>query len=239
MNFTEQQIQKAIKRTYPSYINNLRDRNTALKKDCFIRGTLAEIFFKDLFQQYGFIMQSNVTNNGEDIDLQISGIILLHQTILFDNPLNIEIKTSLIPYQGFDILKSADLKIYQKSNNIECDINWHIGIQVYFNKFKKDWENFIEQSDNTAICNGYKNLNFSCSWITRDRTIEYLNSIPINNRTWSFQGSYKTFWHCPLNIHNHNIYEMIIHLLHLLIHQQQIHINNLNTYITQIKGGNV
>lgn len=236
--FTEQQIREAINHTYPHYINNLRYRNEKLQQDCFVRGKLAEIFFRDLFQQYGFIVQSNVTNNNEDIDLQLNGIVLLNQSILFDALLNVEIKTSLIPNKNFDIFKSADLKIYKKSNSIEQDINWHIGIQVYFDKYRPEWENIVSDfSDINIMFETYKNLKFSCSWITRDKTIKYLNSDFIKDQTWSYAN--KTFWKCPLHIHNRNIYEMIIYLLHLLIYQQQTHIDNLNTYITQIKGNNV
>lgn len=230
MTFTEQQINEAIQRPYPNYINNLRYRNPKLQRDCFTRGTLAEIFFRDFYQHYGFVITANIADNGEDIDLQISGVTLSNQIIHFDIPIRLEIKTSLIPYQNFDIYQSADLKIYKNNNNIECDINWDIGIQVYFNKFKKDWENFIQQSDEMQIYEGYQTLNFSYSWITKNETIKYSNAIPnMSDKTWTFPNARKDFWKCPLNIHNHNIYEMIIYLLNLLVYQQQLHIKNLNT----------
>lgn len=235
--FTEQQIQEAINHPHPNYINNLRYRNEKLQRDCFIRGTLAEIFFRDFLKHYGFNIQSNIADNFVDIDLQLNGIVLLNQIIPFDSPIRLEIKTSLRPNPNFDIFKSADLKIYKKSNSIEQDINWHIGIQVYFNQFKQDWESVIEQADDRLIYERYKDLEFSYSWITQDDTIKYLNSDFIKDQTWSYAN--KTFWKCPLHIHNRNIYEMIIYLLHLLIYQQQTHIDNLNAYITQIKGNNV
>ena len=203
MNFTEQQLQEAMNRPTPFYIttDNLRDRNNALQKDCFIRGTLAEIFFRDFFQNSKFNVKSNVLDNCVDIDLQIIQN--------FNNPINIEIKTSLIPYRGFDIYESADLKIY-KNNNIEYDIKWDIGIQVYFDRYKQEWENIIKCcNDKQQMLEEYKNLNFSCSWITRDDAINYSNSLPFNNRTWTFNGSYKEFWRCPLSIHNNNLGNLI------------------------------
>ena len=204
-NFTEKQIKEAISYHYPNYIDNLRDRDKNLQKDCFVRGRLAEIFFRDFFQSYSFIIQSNIPDNGLDIDLQIIGKINGYNIIEnFNKPINIEIKTSLIPYRDFDIYQNADLKIYKKTDNIASDINWDIGIQVYFNEFKKDWENFIEKSDNESI---YRNLNFSCSWITRKKAISYINNPELKEKTWNY--SYKTFWKCPLNIHNHNLDDLI------------------------------
>lgn len=200
-NFTEEQIKEAMRHTIPPYVNNLRGRSKAIKNDCFIRGTLAEIYLRDFFKNYGFYVKSNILNNCVDIDLQI--------ITNFNKSINIEIKTSLIPYKGFDIYKSADLKIYKKTDNIADDIKWDIGIQVYFNKFKGDWENFIEESDNKLIYEGYKNLNFSCFWITRNDAISYSNSLPSDNRTWTFEGSYKEFWKSPLSIHSNNLNDLI------------------------------
>lgn len=204
MKFTEQQIQEAISCHYPNYIDNLRDRDKKLQKDCFVRGRLAEIFFRDFFKNSKFNVISNVLNNCVDIDLQIIGKINGYNIIEnFNKPINIEIKTSLIPYRCFDIYKNADLKIYKKTDNIACDIKWDIGIQVYFNKLKNDWENFIKESDNKSIYDGYRNLNFSCSWITRKEAILYINNPEVKEKTWGY--GYKIFWKCPLKIHNHNL----------------------------------
>ena len=188
INFTEKQIQEAMQQD-AIYSNNLRDRDDRLRKDCFVRGRLAEIFFRNLFQDHCFEILKNIPNYGEDIDLQISGIYLQNQMIFFNRPINIEIKTSLIPYENFNILQCGDVKIYKNSNIIENDIKWDICIQVYFNELKQYWENFIRNSDENLIYERYKHLNFDCYWITRDKVIYYSNSIHNpNDKIWTFNN---------------------------------------------------
>lgn len=208
-NFTEKQIQEAISLHYPNYTDNLRYRDINLQKDCFVRGRLAEIFFRDFFKGHRFIIQSNVANNCEDIDLQIKGRIKEYNIEEnFNKPINIEIKTSLIPFRGFNIYKNADLKIYKKTDNIACDIKWDIGIQVYFDKYKQEWENTIKCcSDKSSMTEEYEKLNFSCSWITRKEAISYINNPEVKEKTWCY--GYKIFWKCPLKIHNHNLDNLI------------------------------
>ena len=223
MKFSKAQIKEAIARDYPHYVNNLRNRGEKIQKDCFVRGTLAEIFLRDFLKSYDFIVQSNISNNAEDIDLQISGLQFAEKNIAFDRPLNIEIKTSLIPYQSFDIYKSADLKIYKKTDDIQKDIVWDIGVQVYFNYYKKGWENFIELSDEKTIETMYHHLEFSIFWITKNKAIQYSNAIANEkDKIWTFPNSFKQFWKCPLKIHHANIDDLIVCLLKSLIFQKLI-----------------
>ena len=204
-DFNQQQIQEAISSPIPDYINNLRGRDLFLKQDCFRRGKLAEIWFRDFFEFCNFQVCSNLKNGNKDIDLSIMGVFLNGQSISFDRTIKIEVKTSLIPHKNFDINEQGDLKIYVNSDDPINDIDWDMGIQVYYTKFKKEWEQNIPNFDSNLISE-YKKLNFSCSWVCKNATIQYLNGLPIDKMTWQYGD--KIFWHCPLKIHNHNIYEI-------------------------------
>ena len=200
-NFNVEQISKALSRSHSVYVDNLRDRNEILRQDCFIRGSLAEIWFKDFFESHGFQVYSNLKNGNTDIDLSINRVI------------NIEVKTSLIPYENFNIYEQGDLKIYVKSDEYSNDIDWHMGIQVYYHQFKKKWEQNVPNSGSDLIVE-YKKLNFSCSWIPKNAAIQYLNNPLTKEKTWKYGD--KNYWHCPLKIHNHNIDESVTYIKSIL-----------------------
>ncbi len=232
--FNQQQIQEAISADIPSYMNNLRDRDPILRKDCFIRGKLAEIWFRDFFQCYGFQVETNLKDGGTDIDLSIKALFLNSQKISFDAPIKIEIKTSLIPNKNFDIYKSGDLKIYAKNDNPSYDIDWNMGIQVYYHQLKREWEQNIPNF-NSDLASEYEKLNFSCSWIEKNRALSYIQQLSPNDRKWSFLKSRQEFWHCPLGIHSHNIYESVVYLMSILLNKCLCEVNLLQNEIQRLQ----
>ena len=239
-NFNQQQIEEVISSPILDYTNNLRNRNPTLQEDCFIRGKLAEIWFRDFFKGYGFIVETNIVNNSTDIDLGIKGVFLYNKNIVFDNPLKIEVKTSLIPNEKFNIYEQGDFKIYAKGNNPSDDAYWDIGIQVYYHQFKTEWESSIASCNSNLenLTKKYRELQFSCSWITKSDWLFHINNANVNDRKWSFKGSFQKFWYCPLEIHSHNIYESVIHLLSVLLYQETDKVNILQNYIHSLQNPN-
>lgn len=235
--FNQQQIQEAISSPIPDYINNLRDRDLFLKRDCFRRGKLAEIYFKGFFESYGFQVGTNIKDGNTDVDLSIIGVFLNGQNISFDRAIKIEIKTSLIPYETFNIYEQGDLKIYANSDSPINDIYWDIGIQIYYSQLKEKWEQEIVNCDYNfdLILQQYKKLNFSCSWIARNKALYYIEQLSPDDRKWSFSNSYKKFWHCPLKIHNRNIYESVIYLMSILLNEYSYKINLLQNEIQRLQ----
>ncbi|EFP2901688.1 hypothetical protein HP690_001852, partial [Campylobacter jejuni] len=110
--FYENQIQEALDRAFPAYVNNLRYRNEILQKDCYIRGVLGEIFIRDILKNYGFITTSNENNEDKedntDRDLLIYGLNTISSQIRFQKAIKIEIKTSLIPNDKFNYIDNGD-----------------------------------------------------------------------------------------------------------------------------------
>lgn len=241
MFFNPQQIDEAILTIIIPHVDNLRNRTPKVRNDCFIRGKLAEIWFRDFFKQYGFVVDSNrIKDNGTDIDLIINGICLNNNNICFNRPIKFEIKTSLIPKENFDINNQGDFKIYKKNNDFAQDTkDWDIGIQVYFCCFKQNWEEFVNENFNENFNNQtYKqnlaNLNILIFWATNGQAQEYHNALPTDKREWTFQGSHQTFWRCPLKNFNQNLYDIIIYLLQVLLSQQNDNILQLQNYIQHL-----
>lgn len=232
--FNQQQIQEVISTHIPSYTNNLRDRDLLLQKDCFIRGKLAEIWFRDFFQSYGFQVKTNLKNGGTDVDLSIEALFLNSQRISFDVPIKIEIKTSLIPNEYFNIYKTGDLKIYAKNNNPSDDIHWNIGVQVYYRQLRKEWEQNISNF-NSNLALEYEKLSFSCSWIEKNQALSHIQQLPPDNKKWSVPELFKEFWRCPLSIHNHNMYESVVYLMSSLLNKCLCEVNLLQNEIQRLQ----
>ncbi|HFW6689108.1 TPA: hypothetical protein ACICII_001307 [Campylobacter jejuni] len=222
--FYENQIQEALDKAFPAYVNNLRNRNEILQKDCYIRGVLGEIFIRDILKNYGFITTSNENNeDNTDRDLLIYGLNTISSQIRFQKAIKIEIKTSLIPNDKFNYIDNGDVKIYKKTN-IEDDIYWDFGIQIYFKQYKPEWEENVQNIYQNNACNNtdnklldlYKKLQFEIFWISKQEAINanFLQEY----KTWCYAN--KTFWKCPIRKCNPNFYELIICLLDNIINAQ-------------------
>ncbi|MCR8686428.1 hypothetical protein [Campylobacter sp. 1569] len=231
--FNEKQIQEALNRPFPDYVNNLRYRNGNLQKDCYIRGVLGEIFIRDILDSYGFITKSNENNDDNtDRDLLIYGLNIRSSQILFQKEIKIEIKTSLIPYNGFDYINEGDIKIYKKTNDFKNDIYWDFGIQIYFHEYRIPWEkriqNIYETNQNQKeLLKLYSTLNFDLFWISRQNAI-LANSLSLD-KVWHHAN--KVYWRCPIIKCNSNFYEFIIYLLDGIIDTQCQEISMLKNYI--------
>ena len=223
--FYENQIQEALIRAFPAYINNLRYRNEILQKDCYIRGVLGEIFIRDILKNYGFITTSNENSeDNTDRDLLIYGLNTVSSQIRFQEAIKMEIKTSLIPNDKFNYIDNGDVKIYKKTNNFENDIYWDFGIQIYFKQYKPEWEKNVQNIYQNNVYNNtdnklldlYNKLQFEIFWISKQKAIN-ANFLQ-NHKTWSYAN--KTFWRCPIGKCNPNFYELIICLLDNIINDQ-------------------
>lgn len=221
--FYEYQIREALGRLLPGYVNNLRHRDEILKKDCYIRGVLGEIFVRDILKNYGFITESNENReDNTDRDLLIYGLNTTSSQIRFQKAITIEIKTSLIPNDRFSHIDNGDVKIYKRTDKFEDDIYWDFGIQIYFNECRKPWEERVQDiceknQHQEELLKLYSQLEFDVFWISRQKAI-YVNNSLGSEQTWSY--SRKTFWKCPIGTCNSNFYELIICLLDNIINAQ-------------------
>lgn len=206
-SFSSIEIQQAEEKAKQnSFVNNLRDRTALIGFDCKVRGYLAEIYVQRLLKNNFIEYETNVMGNRDFED---------HDIVISENKSIISIKSSLIP-DRYDLNK-CDLKVYKNTENIDNDINWDIGVQIYFDQKKTTWEKNVENErvnyQQLAIKNFY--------WILRSDALK--NNKELSRRTWNIYK--KFFWCCPINKCMEGEESFIKHILE--ISQKNDHQNNL------------
>lgn len=186
-----------------SKLDNLRYRSKAVQLDCLFRGYLGEFCLKRWFAEKGIsIYASHVMDDFDmDIDMLYNGRFSQYA---------IEVKTSNIPdaYGDFTgVIQKADIKLIKRTDRIE-DLKGDIHIQIYFDFLRKIRDSFLNRIEVVDIddrlydklqLESYIDNIYFVAWIDKPSLIRYINSMPFTNRTWSFPGSYKSFWKCSLN----------------------------------------
>lgn len=186
-----------------SFLNNLRYRHPNVQFDCKVRGYVGELIIKKWFESYNIEVEAtDYLEDGDsiDIDFKVTG-------------LNLEIKTSLIPDSDGNlenVLAKRDIKlICRNGQSIEL-LRGDIHVQIYYQQKTKQKDAWLKQQmvdiHNDSLetlyekfrADAYINTNFIVAWIDKKTLISRINSVPIQERQWSFQGSSRYFWKCSL-----------------------------------------
>ena len=130
--------------------------------------------------------------------------------------LKVEIKSSIPPNgeSHIDIINKRDIKItashdkgrtWINPNDIESDI--HVQIYFYAKSYRNGYDNFETLSN--VITNDYRkvrqiinadkyNKPLFFGFSTKKLIIAHINSLPQNNRTWTFSWTSRIYWKCPI-----------------------------------------
>jgi hypothetical protein len=195
-------IQKATENTNISKLDNLRFRHLNIQFDCMLRGYLGENAIQKWLGKNGIeVEKTNLILDGDQVDIDF-----------VYNGLNIELKTSLVPDADQTIqnaILNRDIKLIKREEKIE-KLRGDIHLQVFFNqrrKAKDDWLKTLkvdfsnnEPSKIYQAFSGwrYKEDLFFVGWIDKNTLAKHINSLPQQERTWSFQNSKREFWSCRI-----------------------------------------
>lgn len=186
------------------FIDNLRFRHPNIQFDCKLRGYIGEHALKKWFNEHGVeIEATDYMPDGDviDIDFKIKGK-------------NVELKTSLLPDADENIetvINKRDIKIIKRTASIE-ELKGDVHMQVYFSLKTKERDNWLKQKtinldnkDKEYLFNSldggiFLTATFFVAWIDKPALVTYINSLPLQQRCWSFKGSQREFWTCPLRL---------------------------------------
>lgn len=142
----------------------------------------------------------------------------------------ISVKSSRLPKNDIDYnaaILIRDFKIFNNNQfNINFDLTADIEIQVYFPYQRTQLDrNILLNSEEVDVCAKQKESCqfisqklgvseryqdcFLAKWNYKDRIIQYSNSLPVNERTWSSFG--KSMWIAPLR-HGMDLTELVYEL---------------------------
>lgn len=188
-----------------SFIDNLRKRNKFVSFDSKIRGFLGEIAITNLLTNSGIkINDINKFDEGEneDIDIFVSN--------QYSSSIKIEIKTSLFPDKWKtleELIENADIKIIKRENSF-YDIKADIYVQIYFNFYRQERDNFLKtlpgDPANYSVDELIKLMNLNSlheiiiAWKDKESLQHDLSQM--KNKTWAY--SMREFWRCPLKTSN-------------------------------------
>ena len=135
-----------------------------------------------------------------------------------DMKLKVEIKSSTPPNNESleDIIEKRDIKItashdkghtYIEPEKIESDI--HVQIYFYARPYKNGYTSFISLSQIITedhqkireIINSDKyNKPLFLGFTTKKKIISYLNTLPDNQKTWTFSWTNRVYWKSPIKL---------------------------------------
>lgn len=206
LELTKEDVFSCINKTQQNnFIDNLRYRHINVQFDCKLRGYIGEIAINKWFTQYGIELEkTNYLNDGDniDIDFLVKGK-------------SVELKTSLTPdidENLNNVILRRDIKLIKRGNETIEQLRGDIHMQIYYTqkRQKKDsWlklQNININSDdheylfNAFLANRYMETTFFIAWIDKPSLIAHINSLPDNQKYWSFPNSQRLFWNCKLQI---------------------------------------
>lgn len=194
-------IDKAKANIRISSYENVRLRHMNVQFDCLLRGYIGEFAMWKFLASNGVVIDSvnhMPFDGGMDIDFVING-------------LHVELKTSLVPDVDVDIrnvVSRRDIKILKRSSTIE-GLRGDVHIQLYINQRRKAKDDFLVGLDvdlsgdssylyDVLWCKRYLDSVYFVGWIDKGSLVERLNKLEASEREWSFSGSIRSFWKCPL-----------------------------------------
>lgn len=203
-------------------VDNLRNRTDIVRFDSLIRGKIGEFCIRKWLEENGMILENRSSYYSiihQDIDI---GLINKYQ-----KHFRIEVKTSLIP----DIMKNYydkdepqklidklqekfDIKIIKnRDENSILDVHSDIFIQIYFNRYSRDRDNFLNKTfpNNNKGRNQIFDLNYKdieklgyttmkvgfISWIDKASLVEMHKNL--SSHVY-FVGNKKPYWCCNMKL---------------------------------------
>ncbi len=183
------------------FIDNLRNRHSAVRLDSMIRGKIGELALKHWLEKNDVsIIDTNIPVElySPDTDLRIQSSTIL----------SCEIKTSLVPDSWYSLeqtLEKADIKIIKREKYI-ADIRNNIHIQIFFNFYRDKRDSWlrslnlsrdnitVEKVIETLKISSYKNQTFFVAWIDTDTLTRQLALM--ESPIWSYGK--REFWKCNI-----------------------------------------
>ena len=204
INLTKQEIieclQKAVNH---KFIDNLRNRHPNVQFDCKLRGYVGEYAIRKWFNTNGITIEAtDYLKDGDniDIDFLVKGRI-------------IELKTSLMPDNDksfADVINNRDIKLIKRGQQSINELKGDIHMQIYFNQKTKAKDNWLKMQDINLTndteylytkfrADAYLNTTMLVAWIDKGTLINYIDTLPEGKQHWTFAGSQREFWKCPLS----------------------------------------
>lgn len=204
IHLTKLEIMDCIKKTVSvQFLDNLRHRHPNIQFDCKLRGYVGELAIKKWFEANDIkITATDYLEDGDSIDIDF---------IISEK--NIELKTSLIPDGDItmqEVINNRDIKLIRRGEQKIEDLRGDIHMQVYYNQRTKAKDNWLREQQidlsikdyeylyNSFLAKAYLNTTFFVAWIDKPTLVNYINQLPNNQRCWSFKGSQRFFWKCPI-----------------------------------------
>ncbi len=133
-----------------------------------------------------------------------------------NSKIKLEVKSSIPPNGELysDIISKRDVKItasHDKGQHFimpaQIESELHVQIYFYAKTYKKGYDDFQALSDvvtndyhqvgNIINASKYNNPLFF-GYTTKSILINYLNTLPVNNRTWTFSWTNRLYWRSPI-----------------------------------------
>lgn len=220
IDVTEEEIKNVFQRVIDnrdiSKLDNLRNRHKNIRFDCLLRGYIGECAMTKWLQSENItIEQTNFIPEGDHIDIDFS----------YKNR-NIELKTSLIPDTDKTIdfvIQHRDIKLIKRGKSTIEELPGDIHLQIYYSqkrKAKDDWlclqKINLESEDidylyDAFLARAYKNTTYFVGWIDKPSVIAHIQSLPEEDRFWSFKNSRRFFWNYKIR-DARKPSELILHL---------------------------
>lgn len=197
-------IQETINKVFDnlniSQLDNLRYRSKMVQIDCLFRGYLGELCLKKWFAENG--IEISVSNMIDDYSMDID---------MEYKDKSIEIKTSNVPdkYENISgVIQYADIKLIRRGSASIEDLKGDIHVQIYYDFFTKVRDQHLNKLDQTItnaddmrirLClDEYIDNSYFVAWIDKPSLVGKINSLPVNERTWTFVNSQREFWVCKI-----------------------------------------
>jgi hypothetical protein len=207
IDLTEEEVKNIIisvkEKINIAKMDNLRFRHKNIQFDCLLRGYVGEYCIIKWLKTYDINFETtNYIQDDDSIDIDF-----------FYKEKNLELKTSLVPDADMTInnaINRRDIKLIRRGNSNIEDLRGDIHLQIYYSqkrKAKDEWlrsQNINLESKDidylyTAFkARAFKSTTFFVAWIDKDTLIKRINSLPENERFWSFAGSQRFFWNCKI-----------------------------------------
>ena len=205
LKLTEDEIKSCIRKTISiQFLDNLRRRHPNVQFDCKLRGYVGELAVNKWLVTNGIqITKTNYLHDDYniDIDFLIAGK-------------NLELKTSLIPdadYNINNVIQNRDIKLIRRGEESINNLRGDIHLQIYFDQKRKAKDQWLKAQhiDLTSkdvnylyekfLAKAYLEKTYLVAWIDKPSLISKLTQLPENQRYWTFTGSQRQFWKCPLS----------------------------------------
>lgn len=206
LELSKEEIISCIDKTKQhEFIDNLRNRHKNVQFDCKLRGYIGELAIAKWFAKNSITLSTtNYLEDGDniDIDFLVKGK-------------NIELKTSLIPDIDGNLataIAKRDIKLIKRGYETIEQLRGDIHMQIYFSHKTKERDNWLKSQEINLYNNDYEYLynkfqadqyldtTFFVAWIDKPSLVRQINSLPTNQRYWSFSNSQRVFWNCKLRI---------------------------------------